>query len=88
MESYGRCCIIVRADVSVAAEVSRMVQRVEEALGAVSILVNNAGIAHPQALEHITEKDWDEIIGVNLKSVFLVTQAVLLGTRPAERKIG
>ncbi|MHB8851486.1 MAG: SDR family oxidoreductase [Acidithiobacillus ferriphilus] len=63
---------------------SRMIQCVEEELGAVSILVNNAGIARPQALEEITEKDWDEIINVNLRSVFLVTQAVLPRMRAAK----
>ena len=84
VEGHGRRCITVRADVSVADEVSRMVRRVEEELGAVSILVNNAGIARPQSLEEITEKDWDEIIDVNLKSVFLVTQAVLPKMREAK----
>ena len=81
VERYGRRCITVRADVSVAADVSRMVRSIEETLGAVAILVNNAGIARPRSLEEITEKDWDEMIDVNLKSVFLVTQAVLPGMR-------
>ena len=84
VERYGRRCITVQADVSVAADVSRMVQCVEEELGAASILVNNAGIARPQSLEEITEKDWNEIIDVNLKSVFLVTQAVLPKMRAAK----
>lgn len=84
VESYGRRCVIVRANVSVAADVTRMVATVEGALGAVTILVNNAGIARPQALEEITEADWDEIIDVNLKSVFLVTQAVLPRMRAAK----
>jgi 3-oxoacyl-[acyl-carrier protein] reductase len=81
VESYGRRCVTVRANVAVAAEVARMVEAVEGALGAVTILVNNAGIARPQAVEEITEADWDEIIDVNLKSVFLVTQAVLPNMR-------
>lgn len=81
VESCGRRCITVRADVSVAADVSRMVQSVEEALGTVAILVNNAGIALPRTLEEMTEADWDETIDVNLKSVFLVTQAVLPAMR-------
>ncbi len=84
VESYGHRCVIVRADVSAAADVSRMVKSVEGMLGAVTILVNNAGIARPQPLEEITEEDWDEIIDVNLKSVFLVTQAVLPGMRAAK----
>ena len=81
VENLGRRCVTVRADVSVAAEVSRMVKAVERELGAITILVNNAGIARPRTLEEITEEDWDRIIDVNLKSVFLVTQAVLPGMR-------
>ena len=81
VENRGRRCITVPADVSVAAEVSRMVNAVERELGAITILVNNAGIAHPRTLEEITEEDWDRIMDTNLKSVFLVTQAVLPGMR-------
>ena len=49
-----------------------------------AILVNNAGIARPQPFDQITEQDWDEVLAVNLKSVFLVTQAVLPGMRAAK----
>jgi 3-oxoacyl-[acyl-carrier protein] reductase len=59
--------------VSVAAEVKRMVAQVEAQLGAIDILVNNAAIAHPGKLEEITEAEWDEVLTVNLKSVFLAT---------------
>lgn len=77
IESLGRRCLAVQADVSKAGEVSRLVETVERDLGSVAILVNNAGIARPQPLEEITEQDWDELLAVNLKSYFLVTQAVL-----------
>jgi 3-oxoacyl-[acyl-carrier protein] reductase len=73
----GRRSLVARADAAVAGDVGRMVRAVEEGLGAVTILVNNAGIARPQAVDEITEGDWDETIDVNLKSAFLVTQAVL-----------
>lgn len=76
-----RRCLLVRADVSVAAEVKSLVETVESTCGPVSILVNNAGISRPQPLVEIAESDWDELIRVNLKSVFLVTQAVLPGMR-------
>jgi len=76
--------LVVQADVSRREEVERMVRAVEEGLGAVDILVNNAGIARPQAVAKITEEDWDEVLAVNLKSCFLVTQAVL----PAMRERG
>ncbi len=77
----GRKSFHVKADVSVAAEVERMVAEVEANLGPVDILINNAGIAQPRKLEEITELEWDEVLTVNLKSVFLVTQAVIGGMR-------
>jgi len=82
----GRKAIAVQADVSVAADVRRMVAEIEAHLGGIDILVNNAAIAHPRKLEEITEAEWDEVLTVNLKSVFLVTQAVVGGMR--KRKWG
>jgi|SRR5947209_2538564 len=69
------------ADVSVADEVSLLLAAVEKQLGPVDILVNNAGIARVQPPESISEQDWDELLRVNLKSSFLMTQAVLPGMR-------
>jgi 3-oxoacyl-[acyl-carrier protein] reductase len=77
----GRRCIGIQADVSSRADVERLVAASQDRLGPVEILVNNAGIARPQPIEEITEKDWDEVIAVNLKSCFLMTQAVLPGMR-------
>lgn len=77
IESLGRRCLVVQADVSQAAEVTRMIRAIEQELGPVAILVNNAGITRPQPLHEITEQDWDDILTINLKSYFLVTQAVL-----------
>jgi 3-oxoacyl-[acyl-carrier protein] reductase len=79
--ALGRPCINVQADVSLAGEVERLVRTAEEQVGAIDILVNNAGIARVQPVEEITERDWDDLIDGNLKSCFLVTQAVLLGMR-------
>ena len=73
----GRRSVAIQADVSIAADVSRLLADVVSRLGPIDILVNNAGIARPQALDAITEDDWDDLIDVNLKSCFLVTQAVL-----------
>jgi 3-oxoacyl-[acyl-carrier protein] reductase len=77
VESYGARCITICADVSDSSDVASMVDTIRNKLGMVQILVNNAGIARPQSLQEISEKDWDEILGTNLKSAFLVTQAVL-----------
>jgi len=83
IEKLGRRTIAVQSDVSVAADVTRMVATVEAELGPVAILVNNAGVTRPQPIVEITEGDWDEILAINLKSVFLVTQAVLPNMRVA-----
>jgi 3-oxoacyl-[acyl-carrier protein] reductase len=73
----GRRSLAVAADVSLAGEVRRLVDHVGSALGPVEILVNNAGVAQPVTLETLDEATWDATIAANLKSVFLVTQAVL-----------
>ena len=77
----GRKSIAIQADVSLRPDVERMVRATESSLGPIGILVNNAGIARLQKIEEITELDWDELLSVNLKSCFLVTQAVVAGMR-------
>ena len=86
IQQLGRRSANVQADVSVASDVERLVRTAGERLGPIDILVNNAGIARVQPVEEITERDWDELIDANLKSCFLVTQAVLPGMR--ERQWG
>jgi 3-oxoacyl-[acyl-carrier protein] reductase len=76
-----RRCVTLQADVSKSSEVERLIRGTEEQLGPIEILVNNAAISRPQPIEEITEQDWDEVIAVNLKSCFMVTQAVLPGMR-------
>jgi 3-oxoacyl-[acyl-carrier protein] reductase len=71
----------VRADVSKASEVASMVAGVERELGAIDVLVNNAGIGLIRNVDELTEEVFDRTIAVNLKSVFLCTQAVLPGMR-------
>ncbi len=81
IEWHGCRALAVQANVSKSAEVHRMIEAVEKSVGSIDILVNNAGISRPQKLEDISEEDWDEILAVNLKSAFLVTQAVIPGMR-------
>jgi 3-oxoacyl-[acyl-carrier protein] reductase len=83
IKDLGRRCTAVRADVSSASEVSRLIESVRRELGAVTILVNNAGIARTNTLDNITEQDWDALMNVNLRAAFLVTQAVVAGMRAA-----
>jgi 3-oxoacyl-[acyl-carrier protein] reductase len=81
VRELGRRCASIQADVSSAGEVERLVRESAERVGPIDILVNNAGISRPQAIEEIGEGDWDEVIAANLKSCFLVSQAVLPGMR-------
>ncbi|MFZ0927232.1 MAG: 3-oxoacyl-ACP reductase family protein [Syntrophobacteraceae bacterium] len=77
----GQRGILVQADVSNSSQISEMIRTVERELGRVQILVNNAGISIRKSLDEITEQDWDRVLAVNLKSAFLITQAVFQGMR-------
>jgi 3-oxoacyl-[acyl-carrier protein] reductase len=77
----GRRAVPLQADVSIAAEVDGLVTAAERELGPVEILVNNAGISQLKPFTELNEGDWDEMLRVNLKSAFLVTQRVLPGMR-------
>jgi 3-oxoacyl-[acyl-carrier protein] reductase len=77
----GRRCFAMQADVSVKRQVEKLVGETEDRLGAVEILINNAGIGRAKPMEAVREEDWDEVLNANLKSCFLMTQAVLPGMR-------
>ncbi|GEP56419.1 SDR family NAD(P)-dependent oxidoreductase [Reyranella soli] len=81
IHGQGGRAVSVGADVSQAAAVKGMVAGVERELGPVDILINNAGIAINRPVDELTEDDFDRTMAVNLKSVFLCTQAVLPGMR-------
>lgn len=72
LTSEGREVRAVPTDVSVGAEVKAAVAAVVEAFGRVDIVSNNAGIQRYGTVETTTEAEWDEVINVNLKSVYLV----------------
>ena len=81
IKDMGGRAIAIAADVSQAASVAKMVDRVASELGPIDILVNNAGIAIVRGIDDLTESDFDATIAVNLKSAFLCTQAVLPAMR-------
>jgi 3-oxoacyl-[acyl-carrier protein] reductase len=69
--------ITIAADVSQRDDVARMVEVVKSEFGTIDILINNAGVAITRGIDDLSETDFDRTISVNLKSVFLCTQAVL-----------
>ena len=77
IKKYANNCLSVQGDVSSSNTVKTMISRIENELGSIDILVNNAAIAETRTLDTITEEDWDKTIDINLKSVFLVTQSVI-----------
>lgn len=81
IERIGRRALPFKADVSRFSEVDEMIKRIAQELGTPQILVNNAGIAPRYPWDQIPEEGWDTIMAVNLKSAYLVTQAVLPGMR-------
>ncbi len=77
LKSKGGKATAIKVDITKKAEVQELVKKTLETLGAVHILVNNAGITRHAPLLEITEEDWDTVLDVDLKGVFLCTQAVL-----------
>ena len=75
--AMNRESLAILADVSLSPDVARMVETTINTYGRIDILVNNAGITRDQLLLRMSDEDWDKVINVNLKSVFLCTRAVL-----------
>ena len=78
IEGSGGEASLVRGDVSDADEVGRMVGEIQDRYGRLDVLVNNAGsLIERRKLSAMTEDLWDRVMDVNLKSVYLVSHAVL-----------
>lgn len=83
IEKAGGKAITVQADVTVPEDVERMAKETLEGLGRIDILVNNAGANRDTLLLRMSLQDWDDVMNLNLRSVFLCTKAVL---RPMMRE--
>jgi len=77
IRAKGRQSLAVKANVTSATDVEKLVEATVSNFGRVDILVNNAGITRDQLLLRMSEEEWDAVLNVNLKSVFLCTRAVL-----------
>ncbi len=68
---------IIKADVSSRKEVKEMVNQIIDKYGKIDVLINNAGISQYKLFTDITDDEWEEVMSVNLKSNFIVTQEVV-----------
>ena len=74
--ALGRKAIKIKANVANAEEVAAMVEETHKTCGHIDILVNNAGITRDGLLMRMKDEDFDAVIDINLKGVYLVTKAV------------
>ena len=77
IESLGAKALAIKCDVSKKEEVGNLINKSVETFGKLDILVNNAGIYPFKPFLEMTEEDWDTVLNVNLKSVFLCSQAAV-----------
>ncbi len=76
IKAMGQDAFAIQADVSNSESVNDMVKETIERFGKLDILVNNAGITKDNLLMRMKESEWDDVININLKGVFLCTKAV------------
>jgi len=77
IRAMNRQSLAILADVSSSSDVARLMETTKATYGKVDILVNNAGITRDQILVRMSDEDWDRVLNVNLRSVFLCSRAVL-----------
>ncbi|TFE02726.1 3-oxoacyl-[acyl-carrier-protein] reductase [Jeotgalibacillus salarius] len=75
VEASGVRALVIRADVSNADDVQAMLKETIGEFGSIDILVNNAGITKDNLLMRMKEEEWDQVMDINLKGVFLTTKA-------------
>jgi len=69
--------LLVLGDVTKSNDVKRIVRRAKSAMGSIDVLFNNAGILVEGTVEEVSERDWDRIMAVNVKGVFLMSKAII-----------
>lgn len=76
IEATGRKFVDVRANLMVLDDIPTIVEKAVSELGRIDILVNNAGIIRRNDALEFTEQDWDDVMDINIKSLFFMSQAV------------
>jgi 2-deoxy-D-gluconate 3-dehydrogenase len=77
IEKLGRRCVTITADLTKKECVDMIVKVTVEKLGGIDILFNNAGIIRRAPFTEFTEKDWDDVMNLNIRGVFFLSQAVV-----------
>jgi len=75
--STGGRAIFEKGDVTRAADCQRLVERAVHELGGIHVLFNNAGIIRRASVVELSEEDWDRVMAVNVKSIFLLSRQVI-----------
>jgi NAD(P)-dependent dehydrogenase (short-subunit alcohol dehydrogenase family) len=75
--SAGGRAFFCKADVTQAADCRHLVERTSSELGAIHLLLNNAGIIRRASVLELAEEDWDRVMAVNVKSIFLMSREVI-----------
>ena len=77
IKADGNECLGVKVDVSNLKDLDKLVKRTVQRFGRIDMVVNNAGICYRDTIEEISQKEWDQVLAVNLKSMFFLYQKVL-----------
>lgn len=86
IEHSGGSAYAICSDISNTEDVRDFIEEVKSRYGKIDILVNNAGITRDRTFRNLSEEEWNEVIDVNLNSVFLTTSAVI--NQMLEQKYG
>lgn len=76
IEKLGRKCTAITADLSKKESVNIITETTVKQMGGIDILFNNAGIIRRAPITEFTEKDWDDVMNINIRTLFFLSQAV------------
>jgi 2-deoxy-D-gluconate 3-dehydrogenase len=76
VEKLGRKCITITADLSKKENTDTIVKQTVKQLGGIDILLNDAGIIRRAPLTEFSEKDWDDVMNINIRALFFLSQAI------------
>lgn len=85
VKALGKGGLVIKCDVSKKEEVDNLIAKTMEAFGGLDILVNNAGIYPFMPFMNMSEADWDKVLDINLKSMFLCSQAAAKQMKPESK---